>query len=216
MLPAASVVHLKINVSPTQPWQGNPGLSLAGLTAKALANVELRLGEEAASLVGYLISHAADATTAQIDALKIGLDNMAGNVGLVKAQTNSFDSRGAPGGSASNHPERFGMDYPIGDSTVRRDLVRDVVSALGIPPMLFDAQSGTAAQEGYRILYASTLEPYSIIMAAELAEKLGTPNLRLMMDRVAGSDIMRRAGGFAKLKEAGVPEPEARRIAGVR
>ena len=216
VLPSASVIHGRINVGPTQPWLGISALVHAGVSAKAIANLENRLSQEASSRVGYNLLHSSDLTTSQISALKTSLDQMAGNIGLMRSQSNSFDSRGAVGGSADGTARRLGMDYPEGNIKVRRDLAMDVVAALGVPPMLFDAQTGTAAQEGYRQFYASTLEPYAMQFAHELGEKLERPGLRLMLDRVAASDIVRRATGFAKLIEAEIPELEARRIAGVR
>ena len=36
------------------------------------------------------------------------------------------------------------------------------------------------------------------------------------MDRVSGSDVVRRATAYTKLREGQIPEPDAKRIAGVR
>ena len=134
----------------------------------------------------------------------------------MRSQSNSFDSRGAVGGSADGTARRLGMDYPDGNVKVRKDLALDVVAALGVPPALFSAETGTAMQEAWRIFSVGTLETYAEQLSAELASKLDRPGLRLRMDRVAGSDVVRRATAFAKLIEAKIPELEARRIAGVR
>ena len=43
----SDVVHARINTDPLKPWQGFSSLSLAGVTAALLANVEQRISEEA-------------------------------------------------------------------------------------------------------------------------------------------------------------------------
>ena len=93
----------------------------------------------------------------------------------------------------------------------------DLVAALGVPSGLFaGGESGTAAQELYRQFSTSTLEPLGELVAAELRDKLDSPNLVLRFDRAAASDIVRRATGYQRLRDAGIPEDDARRIAGVR
>ena len=49
----SDVVHARINTDPLKPWQGFSSLSLAGVTAALLANVEQRISEEANARVGF-------------------------------------------------------------------------------------------------------------------------------------------------------------------
>lgn len=214
-LAGSSVVHCRMNPGPTQPWLGSSPLIHAGVSATAVARVEKRLSEEANSRVGYLLPYR-DLSDPQRDDLKAGVENLAGNVGLVHSQQHAFDSRGSVGGSADYSPRRFGMQIPEANVKVRRDLVLDTVAALGVPPALFEANTGTGAQEAFRQFYVSTLEPIGAVVSHELAMKLDRPGLMLHLDRVSGSDIARRATGLVKLKEAGVDDAVARRIAGVR
>jgi len=211
----AAVVHCRVNCGPTQPWLGISPLVHAGLSASLVANLEQRMGQEAQSRVGYLLPHS-DLSDAQIAALQSDLGSMAGNVGLVHSNSTNYDSRGAVGGSVDWNPRRFGADIPDGNVKARRDGFMDIVGAMGVPPALFDASTGTAAQEAYRQFYAATLEPLATQIAAELGDKLERPGLVLHLDRVAASDIMRRAGGFQRLRDAGIDDAAARRIAGVR
>ena len=55
-----------------------PHLFIAGLSAKAIANVENRLAQEASSRVGYNLLHSSDLSGPQINDLKTSLDQMAG------------------------------------------------------------------------------------------------------------------------------------------
>ena len=214
-IPAGGVVHCRLNVGPTQGWLGISPLVHAGISSAALANVENRLKQEAGSRVGYLLPHR-DLDSNQIATLKADLASMAGGVGLVHSQNTQFDSRGSAGGAADWSPRRFGMDYPENNTKIRRDLVMDCIGALGCPPALYAGDTGTAMQEAYRIFYASTLEPIATQAAAELGDKLDRPGLELRLDRVAGSDVMRRASAYAKLVETGYPSERAALIAGVR
>ena len=111
VVPYASVLHVKINVDPAQPWYGVSALAHAGLTSALIANLEQRMSQEASSRVGYLLPHR-DLSDGQLAELQAGLGAMAGKVGLVKSQTNAYDSRGAPGGSADWAPRRFGAHIP--------------------------------------------------------------------------------------------------------
>ena len=211
----AGVVHHRINCGPTQPWIGVSALVHAGLSATLAAHLELRLSEEANSRVGYLLPHR-DLSAEQINGLKTDLESMVGNVGLVHSQTTQFDSRGQAGGAADWSPRRFGAMIPDGNVKARRDAFLDIVGALGVPPALFEANTGTGAQEAYRQFYVATLEPYAELVAHELGLKLDRPGLVLHMDRTSGSDVVRRSTAYSKLVEAGLDDATAKRVAGVR
>ena len=76
VLPNASVIHGRINVGPTQPWLGISALVHAGVSAKAIANLETRLSQEASSRVGYNLPYSADLSASQVNELKTSLDTM--------------------------------------------------------------------------------------------------------------------------------------------
>ena len=213
-LPYASMVHVRANTDPNQPWIGISPLSRAGLSAALIARLELRMSEEANARVGYLVTHG-DLSQEQITALKNDFGTMKGGVGLVKGQRNAYDSRGTPGGAADYQPERFGANIPDGNIKARREVAMDTVAALGIMPALFDSNTGTAAQEAFRQFYVATLEPLAELVRAELADKLDRPDLRVYMDRVSGSDVVRRATAYEKLVSNGIERGRAKRIAGV-
>ena len=214
ILPYASVLHVKVNVDPNQPWYGISALAHAGLSSALIARLEKRMSDEANSRTGYLLPHR-DLSDGQLAALKGDLGNMAGNVGLIHSQAAAYDSRGQAGGSADWTPRRFGANIPETNIQARREVALDIVAALGIPPAMLSATTGTAAQESYRQFALTTLQPFGNILAHELADKLERPGLMMRFDRVAASDIVRRATGYGKLIEAGVDRERAGRLAGV-
>ena len=89
------------------------------------------------------------------------------------------------------------------------------MAALGVPPAMLSANTGTAAQESYRQFSLTTLQPFGNILAHELADKLERPGLMVRWDHVAASDVVRRATAYGKLKDAGIDRERAARIAGV-
>ena len=214
ILPYASVIHVRVNVDPYQPWVGISALAHAGLSSALIARLEKRMSEEVNSRTGYLLPHR-DLSDSQVAALKADLGNMAGNVGLVHSQAAAFDSRGQAGGSADWTPRRFGADLPVGNIQARREVAMDTVAALGVPPAMLSANTGTAAQESYRQFALTALQPFGDILAYELADKLERPGLMVRFDRVAASDVVRRATAYAKLIEAKVDPARAARLAGV-
>ena len=215
-LAAASVVHILANADAAQPWVGISPLAHAGLSSKLVARLEQRIGEESNSRVGYLLPHP-ELSDPQITTLKNDLETMRGNIGLVKKETTNYDARGQAGGQADWAPRRFGPHLPEGNIRARRDAAMDLVAALGIPPSLFVGDnSGTSLQESYRIFSVSTLEPLGRLAAHELAVKLDVPGLTIRFDRVAASDVVRRATAYEKLRTAGVEDDRARQLANVR
>ena len=156
-LPYASMVHVRANTDPNQPWIGISPLARAGLSAALIAHLELRMSEEANSRSGYLITHG-DLSKPQITALKNDLATMKGDVGLVHSQRQAFDSRGAPGGAADYRPERFGAMIPEGNVKARREVAMDTVAALAYRPCYSTA---TPEPPRKRRFANSTFQPWN-------------------------------------------------------
>ena len=124
---------------------------------------------------------------------------MAGNVALVQSTVDGWESGKQPAANADNDwtARRFGAMIPEANISARRDASMDIVAALGVPSVLFvGGNSGTSLQESYRIFAVSTLEPLGELVAQELGDKLDTPGLVIRFDRVAASDVVRRATAF--------------------
>ena len=214
ILPYASVIHAKINVDPNQPWYGSSALSHAGLSSSLIARLERRMSDEANSRTGYLLPHR-DLSDSQIAALKADLGSMAGNVGLIHSQAAAYDSRGQAGASADWTPRRFGANIPETNIQARREVATDTVAALGVPPAMLSATTNSGLQESYRQFALTTLQPFGNILAHELADKLERPGLMMRFDRVAASDVVRRATAYSKMVESGIERGKAAMLAGV-
>ena len=209
------VVHHRVNADGARPWIGQSALTHAGLSSSLVANLELRMGEEAASRAGYLLQ-TPELAEDQLQELKSDLGSMKGGIGLVRSGSNSYDPRGQVG-NGDWRSARFGADLPEGNISARRDAGMDLVAAMGIPSGLYSGgATGTGLQEAYRQFSTAMLEPLGELVAAELRDKLDVPNLVLRFDKVAASDVVRRATAFQRLRDSGVLEDDARRIAGVR
>ena len=96
---------------------------------------------------------------------------------MIHSQAAAYDSRGQAGGNADWTPRRFGANIPASNIEARREVATDVVAALGVPPSMLSANTGTAAQESYRQFSLTTLQPFGDILAYELADKLERPGL---------------------------------------
>ena len=217
MLPSASVVHAKVNADAALPHYGVSPLTRAGYTSTLVARLEQRLSEEARSRTGYLLPTGAIAPDQKAE-LQEGLKSMDGNVALVQSNTDPWEAGKQQAGPASSdwQPRRFGADIPTGNLTARRDASMDIVSALGVPSVLFvGGNSGVGLAESYRIFAVSTLDPLGQLVSEELSRKLDTPGLVLRFDRTAGSDVIRRSKAYQTLIDAGVDPARAARIAGV-
>ena len=213
-LPSSSVLHVRVNVDPNQPWYGISALAHAGLSSSLIARLEKRMSEEANSRTGYLLPHR-DLSPDQLAALKADLGSISGNVALIHSQAAAYDSRGQAGGSADWTPRRFGADIPAGNIQARREVAQDTVAALGVPPAMLAADTGTASQESYRQFALTTLQPLGDILAHELADKMERPGLMVRFDRVAASDVVRRSKAYQTLLDAKIEPGRAARLAGV-
>ena len=71
---------------------------------------------------------------------------------------------------------RFGPSVPSSSVETYEAIARQLVAACGVPPELLDARTpGPALREAWRWFHAATLEPLAVVLAEELAEKLGRP-----------------------------------------
>ena len=217
MLPYASVIHVKANADAAQPWYGVSALTRAGFTSALVARLEERLSQEARSRTGYLLPTGPIAPDQKAE-LQEGLKSMEGNVALVQSNADPWEAGSQSATKAGNDwlPRRFGATIPEGNLTARRDAMMDLVSALGVPSQLFvGGANSSGMQESYRIFAVSTLEPLGELVAQELALKLDRPGLVIRFDRVAASDVVRRATAYEKLVNNGIERGRAGRIAGV-
>ena len=197
----ADVIHCRINALPESAWAGRSPLLAAGFSAKLIANVELRAGEEANSQVGRLLS-----TPPLNDASKTGLradlKALKGKVAIVENGGGNFGRQAQGGPSRDWQTSRFGADFPEGNVKLRRDAAADVVSSFGIPGGLFLNTEGAAVRESWR-QFGVTCDAWGEIVGAELTDKLERP-VSLSFRRLASIDVAARARALGILVQDGM------------
>ena len=174
----------------------------AGLTARILARLEQRTGEESNSQVGYMLPFPDGVSDESITALKADLAALKGRVALVESMS-AGQGQGRNAAPASDwRLQRIGAEFPEGNVNLRRQVGADVVSAMGIPAALYVGADGATVREAYRQLLVSTLQPLAVLIAEELERKLELPNVRFNFRRLAAADIAARARAFSSLAQA--------------
>ena len=202
-LPGRAVVHVRIGNDPATPWKGCSPLENAGLTARVLARLEHRTGQESGAQVGYLLPVPDGTSDEATDALKKDLKGLEGKVALVESrETGSVSRAAAP--PSDWRLQRFGAAIPEGNVALRRQVGADVCAALGIPAALFVGADGATVREAYRQLLVSTLQPLGVLIGDELERKLELPAVRFNFRRLAAADIAARARAYGTLIQADV------------
>ncbi len=73
---------------------------------------------------------------------------------------------------------------------------------------------GTAQREAFRRYLTLTVQPVGTLLSAELSAKLETP-VRLTFAELYAHDLVGRASAYRQMRQAGMDDNEARRIAGL-
>ena len=145
---ADGVVHLRINRPLRQPWTGNgPVAGDSGKTARLLAAVEQRLGQEVAGPIGHVLPMpVVDDST---DGLQADIRKLAGRTVLVPTTAANFDQGPTAAAPRSDWiPRRIGGDPPAPLVSLRADVCADVAAAAGVDPVLITKNSdGTSVKE---------------------------------------------------------------------
>ena len=90
---------------------------------------------------------------------------------------------------------------------------REIVSACGVSPTLFDPKSSAAMREAWRQLLFGTVAPLGKIIETELSAKLFPVSIR--WQELRASDLQARARSVDSLVKAGVETSRAMEIAGL-
>lgn len=212
-IPATGVVHIKINENPATPWKGQSPLTIAGISSKVMANLELRLSQEANSRAGYILAIPEGMTESALAQLKADLGSIEGGISITETGTSGYGTGRANAPLVDWIARRFGMAIPEHNVSLRRDVIRDIFITLGIPASMVLAD-GAALREGYRQLLTTTIQPMADIVAAELSVKLERP-IAISYMKLAAIDVTARARAFGSLRQGGLGEAEALALAGL-
>ena len=208
----SDVVHARINTDPLKPWQGFSSLSLAGVTATLLANIEQRISEEANARVGYLLNYPDGTSDTTISGIRGDVGAMRGGVMLAETGGAGFRA-GLPGGNPSDwRKTRLGAEIPATSLQARTEAVRDVLGAMRVPAVLLLGGDGASYREGYRQFLTMGVNPKAEVLAEELSAKLGA-NVELSFRRLAAADIASRARAMGAMVTAGLTTDTAQALA---
>lgn len=211
-IPAAQVVHVRINADPRNPWRGRGPLTVAKLTTDLATRIEQSLDREEQLPVGQVLSVP---STAQTDDLADQIAALKGDIVLGESMAGGWDegvvNRG--GGRTEWQPTRIGPRPPPEQISLRTDVATSLLAAAGVPAGLILADTETGMRESWRRFLFSTIAPIGVQLAAELTRVSGS-EIRIEWDRLFASDLAGRSRAYKQLLESGMPDADARRICG--
>ena len=199
-LPASSVVHIRVNVDPSQPWRGRSAYAVARQTAETASHAEDTARREAA--------------VAPLRVLRInGLHRDEQIEGL-----NKLFSSYARGGwkvaineRSNNLPEvaHVSPEPEEGHLILRREAAAELMEAMGVPSVLFHPRGeGVSQREALRRFLHTTLEPLARVAEEEIEAKTGLP-LAFSFEPLFASDLQGRARALTALVKADVSLSDA-------
>ena len=220
IVPHAAVVHCRYSVDPARPWLGVGPMQWATATATLAGRLESGLAKEAGAKPAQLVPIPADggdgSTADPLAKLKADIAAADGRAVLLETTSSGWDKGTGAAPRRDWEQRRIGFDPPAVLAEARRDLIESVANACNVPSVLLDsAAEGTSQREGLRRFAHLGLEPLGAIVAAELAEKLDVPNLRLDFSALMASDLAGRARAFKALTEGGLSRRRAMGLVGL-
>ena len=219
-LPADEVCHVRYAWDAAQPWRGASPATFASNGAGLVGGIDTTLAGEANSPSGFVMPAAdlgGDAEDDDADpfaTMRAELAALRGGLTIAPTQKDAL-GRGKEGAPASDYEsKRFGFSPPESIEPLRRQALVDMAGAYGIPAPLVDERSSAAAyREAARVFRESTLPALGAILAEQVGEAIGQPDLALAFPKTPDIGILSRAVG--SLVTAGVPVKEAREIVGL-
>lgn len=212
-VPASAVVHIRYAVHPVQPWRGLGPIQLATLAGRLSAETVTALADESNGAHGMVLPMPVDGQDPTVTQLKADLKRLKGQLALVESVRTM--ATGAPMPASDWVPQRIGANPPASLVALHEIATREVLAALGIPPVLFGSNpNGTAGREAWRQLLFAVVAPLGRLVMAELEAKLEAP-IVLSWDELRASDIAGRARAFQSMVSAGMDPAKAAGLAGL-
>lgn len=216
----AEVLHFKIGVDSSNPWQGTAPLKRAALTAELLHTLETALAEVYANApIGSQVVPFPESPGTDLETLGRGFAGRRGRV-LLRESVN-VAAAGGPVPQQDWKPQALTPN--LADSMATQNLAAArgaILAAFGVLPALLDpATTGPMVREAQRHLAGWTLQPMAMLMAEEASGKLGSVVEIDVMRPVQAYDVSGRARAFATLvqglqaaKDAGIDPDAALRL----
>ena len=211
-------VFLQWSCLPATPHLGRSPHRLAGLAAKAAAETEKALGNEAAGPVAQLLTvpegHDVDSEddSDPMATLRSGIAGAAGKALLLETVAGGYGDR-----ASAPHRDwvasRLGPSPPAALVTLAGDTFDRLVAACGASPSLFNDTPGTTQREVFRRWHLTTVLPVAGLISRELSDRLGE-TISFSFD-VYPLDMAGRAQAFQKLVAGGMDIQKAAAVSGV-
>ena len=206
---ADRVLHVRIGASRNQPWRGCSPLANATATRDLLSTIERSLLHEHKGPVGHVIAVPdPEGSTAVAD--EIG--KLEGRTVLGEASEMDLPGEGQ-GGRTNWNPHRIGPAPEASTTSARQDIELSLAGSCGLPGELVRPQPGADPAAAFRRFVASTIEPVSALVSAEL-RRLGLAS-EIDFAPLRAADLQARTRSYKQLRESNFPESEARRICGL-
>ena len=225
LLPGAAVIHGRYSTDPARPWFGISPMEWVSLTGRLHASVEDALADESAGTRGHVLPVPAGPESGEVDAdgepideladLRKDIANLRGKTALVETTSAGWSEGKVAAPLSDWKARRIGASPPAPVVDLRSDSAQSVLAACGVPPSLFHGGDAATKGESWRQFLHGSVQPVAMLLAAELADKLDAPDLRLSFDRLFASDLQGRARSFQSMRNGGIELPDARRLAGL-
>ncbi len=217
-LPASAVAHVMYSHRLDQPWIGASPASFASGGAALAGGIDWQFGNEANSPHGTLLIDVDQGDAGDRDQgdtgdtdprqrLKGELAALNGGLGISPTMANGRgDIAGAP--PVDYQFRRFGFNPPEAVTALRRQALVDMVGAYGLPAPMVDERAAAAAfREGLRVFHAVTMPAVGALIAEQLGDALGVPDLHFEFPVPA--DLATRARAIQAMTGAGMALEDA-------
>ena len=210
---AEGVCHFQYMTDPARPWHGVGAIQAASLAGRLSAETMKALADEASGPRGHLLPiPGKDGEDATVTQLKTDLRSLNGQTALVESVSTLQPDRAMAGGDWN--PKRLGADPPSGLVELADRATREVLSACGVSPALFDSRAAAAAREAWRQFLFGTVSPLGRIVSRELSAKLEA-EVSLDWHELRASDLSGRARAFQSMVGGGMDPARAAALAGL-
>ena len=208
---AGAVLHFRMRVDARWPWRGRSPWAVASATVAIAGALERSLRDEEGGPVGHVLP-VPDVEKAQ--AVADAMAGLRGRVVLGQTMSQGWDTgqARAPGGREWQ-PVRIGPAPPDEQRALRSDLADAILAAAGVPVELLSPRASSDAREAWRRFLFATIAPAGVLVANEARRVLGGAG-RLDWAALAASDLQGRARAYRQLRQADMPDADARRICG--
>ena len=217
-VPFNSVIHQVWGSAPGIAYAGRSPLQFAAVSARLAVEVERSMGDETAGPIAMLLPVPEDpgppGENDKKAELKQDITGARGGALLVETTAAGYGEGRVAAPRKDWVASRLGPEVPASLVAIMETGFSQMLSAMGCPPGLFLGGSASAAREDYRRWYSATVEPLSILLAAELSLKLETEIGLSYAGRFSG-DLSGRARAFGSMVTAGMDPGKAAALSGL-